>query len=165
MGQPILCTAGKTNITAMSLITDSIFIDALKSDTELTGELGGRIYCTAIPLPDEELDNVPLPYAIVSFRGFQRTGYTKDSHMVGDTDNVNISLLIAATTRPELGELMIKATNAIDDYFEAHIYDDDDDFDLIPVQYDVSDPEGVQYDSQKPCYWQRLNYQCETYKD
>ena len=65
----------------MSLATDSIFIAAIQSNTELMEALGyeapeeeyegrpGRLYGTAIPLPDEDADNTPVPYIIVTFDG------------------------------------------------------------------------------------------------
>ena len=65
----------------MSLATDSIFITALQSNTDLLEALGyveatetsegapARLYCTAIPLPDEDANNVPVPYIIVTFDG------------------------------------------------------------------------------------------------
>ena len=53
----------------MGLSTDSIFITALRASQELTQAVGGRIYGTAIPLPDEDADNVPPPYLIVTFDG------------------------------------------------------------------------------------------------
>ena len=70
----------------MSLATDSIFITALQSNSELLEALGydpetgepARLYCTAIPLPDEDADNVQVPYAIVTFDGLTNDQGTKD---------------------------------------------------------------------------------------
>ena len=49
----------------MSLITDRVFYDALKSDDEVRRMVGVRIYSTDIPVPDEQYDNEPLPYIII----------------------------------------------------------------------------------------------------
>ena len=43
----------------MSLATDSIFIAAIQSNPALVERIGGRLYGQAIPLPDEDADNVP----------------------------------------------------------------------------------------------------------
>ena len=52
----------------MSLITDAIFVKALRSNTELIEQLpAGDVYNTAIALPEEEADNASVPYIIVSF--------------------------------------------------------------------------------------------------
>ena len=37
----------------------------------------------------------------------------------------------------------------------------DEDFALIPNDITLN-AQGVQYDSMKPCFWQTLNYQCDT---
>ena len=51
----------------MSLITDAIFVKALRSNAALIAQLpAGDVYNTAIALPDEDADNAPLPYIIVS---------------------------------------------------------------------------------------------------
>ena len=42
----------------MSLITDAIFVQALRSNSALMQQLAdGDVYNTTIALPDEELDN------------------------------------------------------------------------------------------------------------
>ena len=67
----------------MSLATDSIFVTALQSISDLLEKLTEyidddgniqydetpRLYGTAIGLPDEDADNVPVPYVIVTFDG------------------------------------------------------------------------------------------------
>ncbi|MBR7125988.1 MAG: hypothetical protein IKC86_05225, partial [Prevotella sp.] len=70
-----------------SLATDSIFIAAIRSDADIMQEIGGRIYSTAIPLPDEDADNVPVPYIIVTFDGLTNDQTTKDS-LEANTDTV-----------------------------------------------------------------------------
>ena len=148
----------------MSLQTDIIFIKALKADEELSEQLGGRIYSTAIPLPDEELDNAPLPYAIVSYMGMDNDGQTKDDLYEGETDNVRISVEVAAKTRTELAQLMISVRDAVHGYFTDGHEEDEEDEALIPLDYQLT-AQPVTYDQYKPCYWQVLDYQCDTYKD
>ena len=91
----------------MSLITDAIFVQALRSNSALMQQLAdGDVYNTTIALPDEELDNAELPYIIVSFDGFTNEGSTKDNAFEGDTDRVTVSIEVAAETRPQLGQIM-----------------------------------------------------------
>ena len=145
----------------MSLQTDIIFVKALRANADLMKQLAaGDVYNTSIALPDEDLDNAPLPYVIVSFDGLTNDVETKDDPYEGDSDNVTISIEIAAKTRTELGRLAEAVRHQVHDYFvEAEITDDD--FDMIPLDYQFS-AQQVNYDQMKPCYWQVLTYQCDT---
>jgi hypothetical protein len=147
----------------MSLITDAIFVKALRSNAALIAQLpAGDVYNTAIALPDEDADNAPLPYVIVSFDGLNNQDTTKDNDYDGLTDTVTIGIEIAAETRPKLGELARIVRKTLREYFREHQGDDsDEDYQLIPEDMTLS-AQPVQYDSLKPCYWQRLTYQCDT---
>lgn len=147
----------------MSLQTDLIFIRALQSNDELIARLpAGDVYNTAIPLPDEEMLNAPVPYIIVSYDGLQNTDDTKDGYE-GPTDQVQISIEVAAPTRPELGELTSMVRQTVREFFES-LPDDDDDYPLLPLDYTFS-AQPIQYDADKPCFWQVLAYQCDTNND
>ena len=150
----------------MSLITDAIFVKALRSNADLIAALpAGDVYNTAIALPDEDADNAPLPYVIVSFDGLNNQDTTKDNDYDGLTDTVTIGIEIAAETRPKLGELARIVRKTLREYFREHQDDDsDEDYQLIPDDMTIS-AQPVQYDSLKPCYWQRLTYQCDTKPD
>lgn len=146
----------------MSLQTDRIFIKALQSDRVLMSMLAeGDVYNTAISVPDTELDNVPLPYVIVSFDGMNLDTTSKDDSFDGETDTVTVSIEAAAETRPKLADILIRCRKAVAEYFEEYEGGSDR---MIPLQTDIS-ASAVQYDSEKPCYWQRLIYQCETNAD
>ena len=119
----------------MSLITDKVFYNALRSNADLMATVGGRIESTSIPVPDDQLDNEPVPYIIITFDGLQNEGFTKDNSYEGDTDKVQVSIDVTAQTRDELGDIM----QAI---------------------RETASP--VRYDSMKPCYFQTLNYNCDT---
>jgi hypothetical protein len=145
----------------MSLQTDIIFVKALRANADLIQQLAaGDVYNTAIALPDEDLDNAPLPYVIVSFDGLTNDVETKDDPYEGDSDNVTISIEIAAKTRTELGQLAEAVRRQVHQYF---VDDDqtDEDSDMIPLDYQFS-AQQVNYDQMKPCYWQVLTYQCDT---
>ena len=137
----------------MSLATDSIFVDALKSNSTLVESVGGRIYGTAIPLPDEDADNVPVPYLIVTFDGLNNDVDSKDDEMESDTDKVNISIEVVGKTLAKLHELTQAVRDTVRDYLATN------DTDITEYQFGA---QAIQYDSLKPCYWQVLTYQCDV---
>lgn len=147
----------------MSLITDAIFVKALRSNAALIAQLpAGDVYNTTIALPDEELDNAPIPFVIVYFDGLQNEDQTKDDDFEAESDNVQIGIKIAAETRPKLGALAMAVRKTLREYFREHQGDDsDDDYALIPNDMTLS-AQPVMYDQLKPCYWQTLLYQCDT---
>ena len=147
----------------MSLITDAIFVKALRSNAALIAQLpAGDVYNTTIALPEEELDNAPIPFVIVYFNGLQNEDQTKDDDFEAESDSVQIGIKIAAETRPKLGALAMAVRKALREYFREHQGDDsDDDYALIPNDMTLS-AQPVMYDSLKPCYWQTLLYQCDT---
>lgn len=150
----------------MSLQNDIIFVKALKSNAELIAQLpAGDVYNTAIALPDEQAYNAPIPYIIVSFDGLNNQDTSKDDQFEGLTDTVTIGIEVAAKTRPQLAQIAIAVRKTIEAYFHAHVTDPgDEDYALIPNSYQVQ-AQGVQYDSLKPCFWQRMMYQCNTDPD
>lgn len=148
----------------MSLLTDIVFVRALKSNAELMKQLpAGSVYNTSIALPDVDLDNAPVPYVIVTFDGLQNESLTKDSLYEGSTDSVQVGIEVCAKTRAQLGILTSMVRRTIRTFFEE-VTVDDKDYWLVPIDYTLS-ATGIQYDHIKPCYWQVLNYQCETNAD
>ena len=142
------------------------FVKALRSNAALIASLpAGDVYNTAIALPDEDADNAPLPYVIVSFDGLNNQDTTKDNDYDGLTDTVTIGIEIAAETRPQLGELAVMIRKTIADRFQQIAQDpQDEDYALLPNAYTMQ-AQPVQYDSLKPCYWQQLTFQCDTNPD
>lgn len=145
----------------MSLITDKVFYNALRSNATLMERVGGRIESTSIPVPDDKFLDTPVPYIIITFDGLQNEGFTKDNSYEGDQDKVQVSIEVAADTRDDLGEIMQTIRETIIEYFE----DDDghawDDYQYIPTNYTFT-ASPVGYDSMKPCYYQTLTYNCDT---
>ena len=145
----------------MSLATDSIFITALQSNSELLEALGydaqtgepARLYCTAIPLPDDDAENVPVPYVIVTFDGLTNDQCTKDDRYESEYDTVNIGVEVTARNINELHDLtqMVRAT--ILSYLREN--------DTAIMDYNFA-AQQIQFDSLKPCYWQVLTYQCDV---
>ena len=145
----------------MSLITDKVFYNALRSNAALMAQVGGRIESTSIPVPDEEFLNEPVPFIIITFDGLQNEGFTKDNSFEGENDKVQVSIEVAAQSRDELGQIMTDIRQTVIDYFEddeGHAWDD---YDYIPTNYTFT-ASAVGYDSEKPCYYQTLTYNCDT---
>ena len=150
----------------MSLATDSIFTTALQSNSDLMAKLGyvaptltdkgkpARLYGTAIPLPDEDLDNVPVPYVIVTFDGLNNDAGTKDDSYESECDRVNIGVEVTGKTIDDLHELTQELRDTILSYFREN---------KTAVSDYTFSADAIQYDSLKPCYWQTLRYQCEVY--
>ena len=137
----------------MGLSTDAIFVAAIKSDDELMGAISGRLYGTAIPLPDEDADNVPVPYVIVTFDGLTNDAQTKDCPYEGDFDSVNIGVEVTAASLAALHELTKKVRTVVLGYMESE--------DTTVRDYLLT-AGPIQYDQLKPCYWQVLRYQCDV---
>ena len=119
-------------------------------------KIGSRLYSTAIPLPDEDVDNVDVPYIIVQFESLENDQTTKDNPFESDEDQVNIGVLVTAKTREMLAELTDDVRKTIYTYMREEPSGIDD--------YRFS-AEAVRYDSLKPCYWQTLRYQCDVQND
>ena len=140
----------------MSLATDSIFMKAIQSDASLMQKIGGRLYGTAIGLPDEEADNVPVPYIIVTFNGLTNDQGTKDDRYESRYDKVEIGVEVTAKTLDDLHVLTEMVRDTILSYLRSR---------TTAVDDYLFTAEGIQYDSMKPCYWQVLRYQCDTIND
>lgn len=150
----------------MSLQTDIIFVRAIKSNPDIIKGLPAKdVYNSSLTMPDEDMDNADLPYIIVSYNGMQNDDSTKDNEYDGMNDSVQILIEIVARTREELANIIITVRHTIENFFIEHVDDDSDDiYSLIPTSTVVS-ASRVNYDSDIPCYWQSLNYICDTNKD
>ena len=143
----------------MSLATDSIFIAAIQSNTALMERIGGRLYGTAIPLPDEDADNVDVPYIIVTFDGLNNDTDTKDCSYESDYDRVNIGVEVTGKTIDDLHELTQTVRETILAYMKTQKDEFDDEFTIDDFTFAA---QAIQFDSLKPCYWQVLSYQCDV---
>lgn len=145
----------------MSLATDTIFIRALQSNRNLMALISDgsgqpRLYGTAIPMPEEDADNVPVPYIIVTFDGLTNDNTTKDDPYEGDEDSVNIGIEVTARDLDELHGLTQMVRDTILSYMHENETDVDD--------YTFS-AQAIMYDADKPCWFQVLNYLCDTKRD
>jgi len=151
----------------MGLSTDSVFVAALQSNEALIDILCAsvqddgsvvydelpRLYGTSIPLPDEEVDNVPVPYVIVTFDGLTNGAGTKDDCYESAYDTVNIGIEIAAKTLDDLHSLTQMVRDTVLSYIEAN--------NTSVVDYQFA-AQQIMYNADKPCYWQVLTYQCDV---
>ena len=129
---------------------------AIQSDASLMQKIGGRLYGTAIPLPDENADNVPVPYVIVTFNGLTNDQGTKDDRYESRYDKVEIGVEVTAKTLDDLHVLTEMVRDTILSYLRSR---------TTAVDDYLFTAEGIHYDSMKPCYWQVLRYQCDTIND
>lgn len=172
----------------MSLQTDLIFKESLSADTVLMTAIGNRLYNTAIPVPDEQIDKVAVPYVIISFDGMNNQDTTKDDPYEGGTDQVTIGVTVVATTREKLAELTRRIRQTIHNDFQF-VWGYEDLHDVTDAQLEESNgfrlrvmreyeevvkqvpfsytfaAQAVQYDPYKPCFWQTLTYQCDVTND
>ena len=132
----------------MSLVTDLVFVQALRADQSLMQLLAaGDVYSTSIPLPDEDMDNAPLPDIIVTYDG---------------------SIEIAAPNREHLGLLAEAVRKSVRSWFEEHDgrYTTPDLSGLPSVMCEIEDyafsAGPVSYDPAKPCFYQTLSYDCDN---
>ena len=137
----------------MGLSTDSIFIAALSASEDIMEAVGGRIYGTAIPLPDEDVNNAPVPYIIVTFDSLANDQTTKDNLYEGTEDKVQVSIEVVGQTLGQLYDLTQMVRDVILDYFRNN---------ATAVEYYDFSAQAIRYDGDKPCYWQVLSYQCEV---
>ena len=147
----------------MSLIVDKAFYAALTASEDIVNITDGRIYSTAVPVPDEELDNVPLPYVVITFDGLTNETMTKDNSYEGEEDSVNIGVMVVCGNRELLGDMTIAIREQVRSYFEGYTpaINEEDFTDLVPEDYTLT-ASSVQYDPYKPCFYQTLTYQCDT---
>ena len=132
---------------------NDILIDALAADEEIVALTGGRIYDTCIEVPPTLDDNTPVPYIIVTDDPYSNDTGTKDDVWESDTDRVQCSIEIAEKTPSAVRELRRKVRKAIGQYMQT----------LEEPPYLVSSSnDGIAWDWLKPCYYDRLHYQCDV---
>ena len=136
---------------------DEIIYDAIRADEELMTAISGHVVSTCFEVSPTEADNTPLPYIIVTDDGFQNQVETKDDGWEGTEDRVSVGVEVAAESPQEVKRLIRMVRQAVASYIE-HMYDDGED---IP-ELDSLSSDGLAWDWTKPCYYQRLTYQCIT---
>ena len=134
---------------------DEIIYDALTADNGIGLLLRGGIHSTCIEVPPTEDDNTPLPYIIITDDPFQNETGTKDDLWESDTDRVQASVEIAANSPAEVKQLRRMVRQAIAAHVASLHYDQ-------TPQLVSSSNDGIAWDWLKPCYYDRLHYQCDV---
>lgn len=143
----------------MSLVTDKFFAKALSSDEDVQAAVEGRIFNTV----DDEIDpdSAAIPSIFIINNGTQNDQGTKDESYESETDRDNIMLGISARTREELGNIATLVRKVIKETALDTTSSEWEDLGFILEDYNFT-ASSVTWDAMKPCYWQELNYQCET---
>ncbi len=139
---------------------DEIIYDAICADAALMEAIGNRVVSTCFEIPPTDEDNTPLPNIIITFDGFQNLEDTKDDLWEGSDDRVQVGVDVAASSPDEVKQLIRSVRRAVN----AYIYQMKEDDEEVPHLESLTS-DGIQWDWMKPCYYQRLNYQCTTQSD
>jgi hypothetical protein len=142
--------------TAMKQV-DEIIYDAIRADEELMTAISGHVVSTCFEVSPTDADNTPLPYIIVTDDGFQNQVESKDDGWEGTEDRVSVGVEVAAESPQDVKRLIRMVRQAVASYI-GQMYDDGED---IP-ELDSLSSDGLAWDWSKPCYYQRLTYQCIT---
>ena len=136
---------------------DEIIYDAICADAALMEAIGNRVVSTCFEVSPDETDNTPLPNIIVTDDGFQNQDTTKDSVWEGEDDEVQVTVDIAAQSPNEVKDLVHMVRRAVSRYiigmYENH--------EAVP-ELDKLSSDGLQWDWMRPCYYQKLTFNCST---
>ena len=139
-----------------------IFYDAIKADSDLMETIGNRVVSTCFEIPPTDEDNTPLPNIIITNDGFQSNSSTKDCVWESDEDVVSATVDIAAGSPDELDSLVAQVRKAIGTYITT-MYDNGE---VTPeLQPGSPSSTGIEWDWMKPCYFQKITYQCILFTD
>ena len=134
---------------------DEIIYDAIQADAALMTAIDGRVVSTCFEVSPDETDNTPLPNIIVTDDGFQNQDTTKDSVWEGEDDEVQVTVDIAAKSPNEVKDLVSMVRRAVSRYVIG-MYGNHE---VIP-ELDKLSSDGLQWDWMRPCYYQKLTYNC-----
>ena len=136
---------------------DEIIYDAIQADAALMESIGGHVVSTCFEVSPDEADNTTLPNIIVTDDGFQNQDVTKDSVWEGDEDKVQSTVDIAAASPNEVKQIVRMVRRAVSRYI-VQMYQNGEE---TPELENLAS-EGLQWDWMRPCYYQKLTYQCST---
>ena len=134
---------------------DEIIYDAIQADAALMTAIDGRVVSTCFEVSPDETDNTPLPNIIVTDDGFQNQDTTKDSVWEGEDDEVQVTVDIAAKSPNEVKDLVRMVRRAVSRYIIG-MYKNRE---VVP-ELDKLSSDGLQWDWMRPCYYQKLTYNC-----
>lgn len=132
---------------------DDIMYAAITGDSSLVSLTDGNIVTCCFEVPPDIEDNSPLPYIIIIEEPTTNEQGTKDDEWESDYDSVQVCIEIAANTKAEVKELRRKVRKAIAEYVSS--------MNEAPNLQSFQ-KEGISWDWMKPCYYDRLHYQCDV---
>lgn len=150
----------------MGLLTDTFFIRAIKSNSDLLAKLpAGDIY-NNVADPDFDMENVEMPYIVVNNDGGQEGDTTKDTMSESTEDRVNISVLMVCRNRKELADMTMAVRKTISDFMKATWErisegDTEEGDEIAPIEYEFSFSD-IAYIMDKPSHRQMFYYNCVT---
>lgn len=133
---------------------DEIFYNALKADSQIVSDTGGRIFSTCVEVPPTDADNTPLPYIIIMDEGLQNDQGSKDDVWESEYDRVQASVQISAISPKEVKRLTRLCRKAIAAYIATMTGEK-------PYLQSLT-TDGTAWDWTKPCYYKTLTYQCDV---
>ena len=136
---------------------DEIIYDSIRADEEIMTAISGHVVSTCFEVSPTDADNTPLPYIIVTDDGFQNQVESKDDGWEGTEDRVSVGVEVAAESPQDVKSLIKMVRQSVASYIEQ-MYDDGED----TPELDSLSSDGLAWDWTKPCYYQRLTYQCIT---
>lgn len=132
---------------------DDIMYAAITGDSSLVSLTDGNIVTCCFEVPPDIEDNTPLPYIIIIEEPTTNEQGTKDDEWESDYDSAQVCIEIAANTKAEVKELRRKVRKAIAEYVSS--------MNEAPNLQSFQ-KEGIAWDWMKPCYYDRLHYQCDV---
>ena len=134
---------------------DDIMYAAITGDSLLVSLTDGNIVTCCFEVPPDIEDNTPLPYIIIIEDPTQNEQGTKDDVWDSDYDSAQVTIEIAAATKAEVKQLRRKVRKAIREYVSNMDY-------ITRPDLRSYQNEGIAWDWLKPCYYDRLHYQCDV---
>lgn len=135
---------------------DQILYNAILADHDLMQTIGGRIRSTCFEVGTDLQDNTPLPCIVIIDEGRQAQPETKDSLWKPLDWHVSASIEVSAKEPREVDTIIARCVRAVAAYVETLDYSD-------TPQLDTIQTDGKAWDWTKPCYYDRLRYQCTIY--
>ena len=136
---------------------DEILYNAVQADAALMEAVGGRVVSTCFEVSPDDKDNTLLPCIIINDDGRQAQPETKDSGWLLSEWKVQADIEVDAESPKDVDRIIEMANRAVAAYVATLPYADTPQLDSIQTQ-------GKAWDWMKPCYHDRLIYQCTVYK-
>lgn len=143
----------------MSLKTDLFFARACRRQS-IIDTTHNRIFNTGRDEISEEEDKIP--YIIITNDGTRNDVESKDDKPESEYDSDTVSVLVVSDTRSHLAELVEEVRTSVCDDVADMDEEMGRNFGFIIQDYTFT-AGPVEYDPSKPCFFQTLTYNCETY--